>query len=150
MPARQRARDSRAGPALANLRRERDKLLELYDAEQVSADYFGETERRLTDKIATIEAEHANDEAERTQRTMLAGAFERAAQLLRDPASEFEAISDHASDRERRVMIEELIEAITIQKDYLEVTVAGAPPLLVTLADVGLRDPGTEPVVPEG
>ena len=79
----------------------------------------------------------------------LVEAFERAAALLRDPAFEFDTIWDNANDKERRVLIEELIEAVTIHADRLEVTVTGAPPLLVNLSEVGLRDPGTGPVVSE-
>ncbi len=48
---------------------------------------------------------------------------------------------DHVNDKERRVLIEELIETVTIYADRLEVTVTGAPPLLITLDEVGLRVP---------
>lgn len=51
---------------------------------------------------------------------------------------------------ERRVLVEDLIEAVNVHPDHLQVRVVGAPPLLVTLAEVGLRDPGTRTCVPEG
>jgi hypothetical protein len=47
--------------------------------------------------------------------------------MLRDPAFDLDAIWEHANDRERRVLIEELIETVTIHADRLDVTVAGAP-----------------------
>jgi hypothetical protein len=49
---------------------------------------------------------------------------------------------ENANDAERRVLVEELIESVVIHADRLEVTVTGAPPLLVALDEVGLR-PGT-------
>ena len=50
-----------------------------------------------------------------------------------DPAFEFDAIWEHANDKERRVLVEELIEAVTIHADRLEVTVVGAPPPITVL-----------------
>ena len=47
-------------------------------------------------------------------------------------------------------MVEELIEAVTIHADRLEVTVTGAPPLIVRFDEVGLRNAGTGPVVSKG
>jgi hypothetical protein len=76
--------------------------------------------------------------------------FERAAALLRNPDFNLDAVWDNANDRERRVLVEELIEAVTIYEDRLEVTVTGAAPLLIYPGEVGLRDPGTGPVVSEG
>ena len=52
--------------------------------------------------------------------------------------------------RQRQVLIAELIETVTIYASRLEVTVTGAPPLLVTLDEVGLRSPGTGSLVSEG
>jgi len=70
--------------------------------------------------------------------------------MLSDPAFDFDTIWEHANDKERRVLVEELIETVTIFADRLEVTVAGAPPLLVTLDEVGLRSSGTASLVSEG
>lgn len=47
------------------------------------------------------------------------------------------------------MLVEELIETVTIYADRLEVTVTGAPSLLVTLDEVGLRSLGTGTVVSE-
>jgi hypothetical protein len=75
--------------------------------------------------------------------------FELVAAMLCDPAFDLDAIWEHANDRERRVLIEELIETVTIHADRLDVTVAGAPALLVTLDEVGLRFFGTGGLVSE-
>jgi site-specific DNA recombinase len=135
---------------LATLRRKRDKLLQLFLDDKITEDYFSEQERSLTGKINALEADHieATDTAKRSN--ALVEAFERAAALLRDPSFDFDSVWQNANDKERRVIVEELIEAVTIYTDRLEVTVTGAPPLVVTLDEVGLRPAGTGPVVSEG
>jgi len=45
--------------------------------------------------------------------------------------------------RERRVLVEDLVEAVMLFPGHLEVKVSGAPPPLVELSEVGLCDPGT-------
>jgi hypothetical protein len=40
---------------------------------------------------------------------------------------------------ERRVLVDELVESVTVWKDHLSVVVVGAPPLNVTLEEVGLK-----------
>jgi DNA invertase Pin-like site-specific DNA recombinase len=143
------AEPSHAG-ALTNLRRKRDKLLELFLDDKITEDYFGEQERALSAKIKALETDQTETINTARKRNALVEAFERAAALLRDPAFDFDAIWDHANDKERRVLIEELIEAVTIHADRIEVTVTGAPPLLITPGEVGLQDPGTGLVVSEG
>ena len=143
------AEPGRSG-ALANLRRKRDKLLQLFLDDKITEDYFAEQERTLSDKINALEADHAESIKVEQKSNALVEAFEGAATLLRDPDFHFDAIWDNANDKERRVLVEELIEAVTIYADRIEVTVTGAPPLLITPGEVGLRDPGTGLVVSEG
>jgi hypothetical protein len=45
-----------------------------------------------------------------------------------------------ATDQERRILIEELLEAVTVFPDHLEVAVHGAPTINVLLSEVGLAD----------
>jgi hypothetical protein len=54
-----------------------------------------------------------------------------------------------ATDLERRVIVEELLESVTMYPDHLEVTVSGVPRLKVTLEEVGLTGGGSF-VVSEG
>jgi hypothetical protein len=63
---------------------------------------------------------------------------------------EVEAIWEEATPAERRVLVEDLVDAVVIHPAHLPVLVNGAPPLNVTLAEVGLRDPGTKTSVSEG
>jgi hypothetical protein len=50
-----------------------------------------------------------------------------------------EAVWKAAEDRERRVLVEELAEWVTVFPDHLEVSAAGTPPLNVLLEEVGLK-----------
>jgi len=45
-----------------------------------------------------------------------------------------------ADDQERRALVDELLEAVAVIPDDLEVTVAGAPPLTVLFSEVGLKE----------
>lgn len=51
-----------------------------------------------------------------------------------------ELVWEAAEDGERRVLIEELIDAVTVFPDHLEVAVAGASPLNVLYSEVGLKE----------
>jgi len=52
------------------------------------------------------------------------------------------AISDAATDDERRVLVDELLDRIEVHGDHLEAVVRGAPSLNVTLDEVGLESEG--------
>ena len=143
------AQPTRAG-ALAALRNKRDRLLALYLDEKITADYFAEQERQLTGKIDAHTRDHDEAIKALNHKTILGQAFERVAAIVQSPEFNLDDIWDNASDKERRVLVEELIEAVTIHADRLEVTVSGAPPLLIRLDEVGLRDPGTGSVVSKG
>jgi hypothetical protein len=46
---------------------------------------------------------------------------------------------DPVEENERRVLLDVLIESVTVCPDHLEVVVNGAPPLNATLEEVGLQ-----------
>jgi len=59
-----------------------------------------------------------------------------------------------AEEAERRVLVDELIESITVCPDHLEAIVCGAPPLNVTLEEIGLKSRtvgvgGATPTIPD-
>lgn len=128
--------------ALASLRRKRDRLLQLFLDEQITGEYFAEQERAITAKINALDTDHREAVDTERRTNALAEAFEQAAALLRDPSFDLDQVWENANDAERRVLVEELIESVVIHADRLEVTVTGAPPLLVELDEVGLK-PGT-------
>ena len=65
------------------------------------------------------------------------------AAILRD--LDIEAVWGAANDGERRVLIEELIDSVTVFPDHLEIRVGGAPPLNVLYSEVGLKESGERP-----
>ena len=134
--------------ALFSVRRHRDKLFELYYADKVTPEAFAVEEARLTAQLQSIEAEELSVVTESTRRDELAERFEEVAAIL--GTLDVDAVWEEGTAAERRVLVEELIDAVVIFPDHLQVQVSGAPPINVTLAEVGLRDPGTRTWVSEG
>ena len=64
--------------------------------------------------------------------------FERVAEVLSN--LDIEAVWSAAEDSERRILVEEFLEWVTVFPDHLEVSVNGAPPLNVLLGEVGLKE----------
>jgi hypothetical protein len=64
--------------------------------------------------------------------------FEEVSELLL-AALDVDAVWKEATLDERRVLIHELLEEVALFPDHLEVTVAGAPRLNVTLEQVGVQ-----------
>ncbi|HXZ83473.1 MAG TPA: hypothetical protein VED84_07005, partial [Acidimicrobiales bacterium] len=71
-----------------------------------------------------------------SEREELLARFEEVAALLQD--LDLDTAWDEATEPERRVLVEELVEKVAVFPDHLEVTIAGAPRLNVGLAEVGL------------
>jgi len=64
--------------------------------------------------------------------------FEEVAQVLAD--LDIERSWAAATEMERRILIEELVESVTVLSDHLEVNVSGAPRLHVLYQEVGLKE----------
>ena len=120
----------------------RRKLLAMHYDDHISAEFFAEEERRLTAQIDGLRSRGVEVEFERMRRDELASRFAEVADLLAQ--MDVEAAWEAATHAERRILVEELIEAVAVFPDHLEVHVAGAPPLIVTLEEVGLRGSGTK------
>jgi site-specific DNA recombinase len=130
------SRARRRSGGIEALEERRRKLLELYYADRIGAELFAEQEDLLSRRIATLRSQRQKEEAESTRTSQLAERFEGVARLLAE--MDIEAIWAEATDKERRVLVEELVEAIAIFPDHLEVTVSGVPRLNVALDEVGL------------
>ncbi len=126
----------------------RHKLLELHYADQITSDAFADEESRLSTQIEALRADQAASDADHARRDELADRFDQVAALLAD--TDLAQAWDLATPAERSVLVEELVEAVIVFPDHLEVQIAGAPRLNVTFAEVGLRDPGTRTSVSEG
>ena len=82
--------------------------------------------RRITAQIESLRCEETQVEAERSRRDELAERFSEVEQLLAQ--IDVEAVWEAGTPVERRILVEELIDAVVVFADHLEVHVAGAPP----------------------
>jgi hypothetical protein len=142
-PRQGRPRARQAAPdALAALVEERRKLLRLHYAGQIDAELFAEERARVSIQIEALRAEDALN-CEATQRaTEIAQRFEEIAAYLAD--IDIATIWEAATEHERRVLIDELVDCIEVHSDHLEVILRGAPRVNVTLEEVGLSGPKGE------
>jgi len=138
-PANGRRRaEAGAATRLRKLRDQRGKLLALHYDGKISADQFGEEQARITAEIELIEDELNLEAARKSESDDLLEQFETVAALLE--TIDLNALWDEATDTERRVLLDELLQDVTIQPDGLVVNIHGAPPLRVDFAEVGLKD----------
>ena len=115
-----------------DLETQRRKLLQLFYADQISADGFHAEEQRLTQQITALDAIEPEPEP-----TELPEQFDRVVEIL--TALDLDTIWDAATDTERRTLLDEFVPAVSVYGDHLEVEVRGAPKLNVALHEVGLR-----------
>lgn len=132
-------RDRRPAPAvtLGALSERRRKLLELYFAGKISADGFKEEEDRLSIDIESARIRASEEVSKQVALNELEERFEEVARILSD--LDVAAVWAAAEDRERRVLVEELVQWVTVFPDHLEVSVIGAPALNVLYREVGLK-----------
>ncbi len=142
---RQQREDRRHG--VATLQQKRRKLLDLHYADQISGEAFAAEEARLAQQIDALRLADDQAETQQQQRNELRERFEEVAALL--ARLDIDALWEAATSAEKRVLVEDLIDAVLIHPDRLVVQVSGAPPLLVTLKEVGLREGGTKTSVSE-
>ena len=89
-------------------------------------------------EIEAVRAQASEREHQEQVQNELVLRFEQVAAILRD--LDIKALWAAAEDAERRVLIEELVDSVTVFPDHLEVTVGGAPPLNVLYSEVGLKE----------
>jgi site-specific DNA recombinase len=123
-------------PRIEDLAERRRKLLELYYADKLSAELFAEEEERLSGQIQAVRRDQEERQVERSRMSDVAVKFEEVARILRE--MDVERLWAEATDLERRVIVEELLESVAMYPDHLEVTVSGVPRLNVALEEVGL------------
>jgi len=137
-----RTRRSRHG--VEELVSQRRKLLRLYYADKIGADLFAEEEARLS--VALREAQREVDDArvEVARSDDVAQHFDAVARML--ASLDVDKTWRAATEVERRVLIDEFIEEISVLPDYLDVKVHGAPPVHVRYQEVGMKDSGFDRV----
>ncbi len=137
------AQPSRSG-AVAKLRQKREKLLDLYYADKITATLFAEQETMLTRQIEAIEGQATAILKEVDQRSILADQFEQVATQLR--SMDTDAIWNAANERERKLLVNEIIDAVIVHADRLQVAINGAPLLTIAFSEVGLRETERPPL----
>jgi site-specific DNA recombinase len=142
--ARQPAPKAGGGPARSSLHAvdqlegQRRKLLRLYYDDRIRADLFAEEEARLTLAIAAAHGEAEGVRRELAKADDVSRRFEEVARALEN--LDIDRAWAAATESERRILIEELVESVTVLPDHLEVTVSGAPRLHVLYQEVGLKE----------
>ena len=131
----------RPAEALAALAVKRNKLLELYYKEQITGDFFAEKERELADQMEAVRDEVSRERKVQQEADGLSVRFEEVAAALR--ALDIDLVWTEATEAEKRVLVDELLEEVDVFPDHLEVVVAGAGRLNVTLEEVGLSQSHT-------
>ena len=129
-----------ATEGLSALKDQRRRLLRLHYEDKISAEQFGEEQARLTIRIESLESETARMVKARTEADAMVDRFEDVASLLRQ--LDVPAIWAAATETERRALVDELLEDLSIFPDHLEVGISGAPRINVLFSEVGLRDSG--------
>lgn len=123
---------------LEKLNERRRKLLELHYQGQISAELFGTEEAALSQQIEAVRTEAENDEQTSNEHDELAQRFEQVLATLAE--LDLERVWTEADDKERRVLIDELLDRIIVYPDHLEVVVHGVPKINVLLSEVGLAE----------
>ena len=132
-----RRRRSAAG-TLGDLSAKRQKLLELYYAGKITPEGFHEEEQRLA---ALTEAASSQAREELQGQQSASACLESFEELLDElKGLDFETVWAEASDLERQVLVDELVDSVTVFDDHLEVKVANSPTLNVLLGEVGLKE----------
>jgi len=93
---------------------------------------------RLAIAIEAVRHEAAEVNEEDRVQTVLEARFEEVAALL--STLDMETLWEAAEDHERRVIIENMLESVTVFPDRLEVKVAGSPAIHVLYSEVGLKE----------
>ncbi len=122
---------------ITELETQRRKLLQLFYADQISADAFHDEEQRLTNQITALGTIEPEPEA-----SELPEQFERVVEILNE--LDLGTIWDAATDTERRTLLGEFVPTVNVYGDHLEVVVRGAPKLNVALHEVALRNRSVE------
>jgi hypothetical protein len=99
--------------ALSDRRRKR---LELYYADKISAEGFAEEEGRITREIESAPEAAGEDRQQLSQRDELLARFEQVAAMLQD--LDLAKAWDEATDTERRVLVEELVDRSIKRGDF--------------------------------
>ena len=123
--------------ALKTLTDKRKKLLDLFYADGISREGFREAERDLIAAIEAVTGQVERDAQEVRARDDLEARFEQVAAVLQN--LDIEALWSQATDEERRILVEGLVESVVVFPDHFEIHIHGAPPLHVLPGEVVMK-----------
>jgi hypothetical protein len=128
----------RSRTVVADLEGQRRKLLRLYYDDRIGADLFAEEETRLAGAIKAAQQEAEASRAGVVRSDDVERHFDDVARML--AAINVERTWAAATEVERRVLLDEFLEGITVLPDYIDVNIHGAPPIHVLYQEVGLKE----------
>lgn len=126
-----------AHATIQDIRRRQQKLLDLYYADKISPDLFAIQETQLAAQLTAAQAALSNEQDAAQDAAHIAQAFDQIVSRLDD--LDFQTMWDQGTDHHRQVLVEELVENVTMHPDHLEVKMAGTPALTVLLEEIGLQ-----------
>jgi hypothetical protein len=97
---------------------------------------FAEEERKLAAQIEAIRVQVEDERKAKEKADELSLRFEEVAAALRD--LDIDSVWSAATESEKRVLVEELVDSVAVFPDHLEVELVGVDRLNVTLEEVGL------------
>jgi hypothetical protein len=115
--------------------------LRLFYDDRIGADLFAEEEARVAPAIAAARAEGEARSRESEESRDLQRHFDEVAAMLN--GLDVERTWQAATEVERRILIDEFLEEISVLPGYVDVKVHGAPPLHVLYQEVGMKESGT-------
>ena len=119
-------------------------MLRLYYDDKVGVDRFAEEEARLSGAVREAQREVEDARCEAARSDDVAQHFDAVARML--ASLDIDKTWKAATGVERRVLIDEFIEEISVLPDYLDVKVNGAPSVHVLYQEVGLKESGFDRV----
>jgi hypothetical protein len=131
---------------IASLKKSERRLLDLYYAEQIDPETFAPEHHRIITQLKTLQKEATDFERDQRTRDEAVSKFGQVADLLTN--LDIERLWRSASAAEQRTLVEDLVDSVFIYPDQIAVQVAGAPPFIIALNEVGLTQ-GCKPVVSE-
>ncbi len=102
----------------------------------VTEDLYLAEQKRIGDELERLEDELPQDESTERDR-----AAESSETLVHTVASlDLETAWEAASTYERRILVDELVENVTVGPEWFSVTLYGSPPVRTRYGEVGLKD----------
>lgn len=133
-----RRRTPGAAEALAALREEQSKLLQLFYKDLIDEELFASEQARITLEIENLAYDAQAVAIDAVKNTDLAARFEEVLQVLEQ--LNIADLWPHATESERRTLLDELVHHVEVHQDRLTVAINGVPPVNVAFSEVGLKD----------